>query len=137
MMTEYELADLEFSKTELLLHTIEMTDGNIEIFGVYLFGYLLVAYFIGATLSRPQVIVLNVIYVLFTGYQLLRVFGGILLSDLHEGDLLELLEQRHGVAYPSLDIVNFEWAATITILHVFAVIASLYFMWSVRHPKAE
>ena len=114
-----------------------MTDGNIEIFATYLFGYLLVAYFIGSALSRPQVVILNFVYLLFTGYQLLRIFAGIVFSDLQEEGLIELIEQSPGGASLDLDFLSFEWAVTLTTIHFAAVVASLYFMWRVRHPKTE
>jgi hypothetical protein len=136
-MTEYELADLEMSKNELLLHTIEMTDGNIEIFATFLFGYLLVAYLIGSALSRSQVVILNFVYLLFTGYQLLRIFSGIVFSDLQEESLIDLIEQSPGGASLDLDFLSFEWAVAITTIHLAAVVASLYFMWRVRRPKTE
>jgi hypothetical protein len=136
-MTEYELADLEMSKNELLLHTVEMTDGNIEIFATFLFGYLLVAYLLGSALSRPQVVILNFVYLLFTGYQLLRIFTGIVFSDLQEESLIDLIEQSPGGASLDLDFLSFEWAVALTTIHLAAVVASLYFMWHVRHPKTE
>ena len=69
-MTEYEIADLAVSTQELfwlqaqvLQGTLDQTFNTLEYFGTLLFGYLMVAYFIGALLTRVQAGILTTLYV--------------------------------------------------------------------------
>ena len=70
-MTEYEIADLAFSKHEGVMEMIgliqtqaaSMATANTH-YNSLIFGYLLVAYFIGAALTRAQSVILTILYLL-------------------------------------------------------------------------
>jgi hypothetical protein len=70
-MTEYQMADLAFSKQEALMEMVGLLQtqaGNMTtvktLYISLLFGYLLVAYFVGAALTRTQSVILTIRYLL-------------------------------------------------------------------------
>ena len=134
-MTEYELAELAVSTQELfwlqgqvLQGSLQQAFDTLEYFGTLLFGYLMVAYFIGAQLTRVQVGILTTLYLFWV------VRLGVLLNVVFNSSQNIIGEMRkispdHDPAVPSI-------LGVLTLLSVLTL-ASLYFMWSVRHPKKE
>jgi len=124
-MTEYEILDLVAGESA-------QTATQFTIYLSVLFAYLVTAYFIGEKLSRPQAILLSGLYVFVN----LSQAWGLSLTLNHVGELLNrkaeeispLTEWEQGyVTYGSL------WPITMVV----GVLASLYFMWNVRHSRAE
>ena len=79
-MTEFEIAQLEFMQAERSANLLNLvqTQGSLiqsdaTFFTTLLFGYLLVAYFIGASLTRVQVIILNVLYIASIGASIFQM----------------------------------------------------------------
>lgn len=134
-MTEYEIADLAVSTQELywqqaqaLQGIMDHTFNTLEYFGTLLFGYLMVAYFIGAQLTRVQVVILTTLY-LFWVVRLGIVLNVVLISG-------QIIIGEMGKISPDLiPTIPSLWGpyAILTLL----TLASLYFMWNVRHPKTE
>jgi hypothetical protein len=138
-MTEYEIADLAASKAFELQGVISlfqtaismMTDIVLQYMNI-LFAYMIAAYFIGPNLGRRQVWVLTTLYVLFQTWMIVVILGrGYLIGQIVEG-LQELLGSS-----PVLEGLPFAIRTTSAVLLVAVLFASLYFMWSVRHPKTE
>jgi hypothetical protein len=136
-MTEYEIADLAVSKSfELqggvsLLQTaaISITD-VIQQFMSLLFGYILAAYFIGTSLGRRQVWILTTLYIMWQAWMLTVIVGrGLGLIRINQG--IQDMLGTDMVAWSRV-IAPASWA-----LLVLSLFASLYFMWTVRHPKTE
>jgi hypothetical protein len=138
-MTEYEIADLALSTQEGIWEQVGLLQAqgglmltSMSVYFSLIFGYLLVAYFVGANLTRAQNVILAALYLLtmtlnrtvFLNIQL----GGqelyIGFMDLNPDTTVLFLFTDAGVVSASA-----VFAATI--------IATLYFMWRVRHPKAE
>ena len=140
-MTEYEVADLAFSKImqiqgvgALFQGQLDSSGALIQQFMTVLFAYIGAAHFVGSTLSRVQVSIFTSLYVLWQSWTILlhtvrnysarvtldhlREIGGI--ND-SAGEVTELIPQAVGIL--SL------------ILLLGALAASLYFMWTVRHSK--
>ena len=134
-MTEYEIADLAVSTQELVIQQWQLAQGMaerafdiIQQFGNLLFGYLIVDYFVGAQLNRVQLAILNVLYLTWQLrlFFTLSIVGGnanILLGEMRTNSP-ELVPDG-----PSL-------LAALELLSCL-ILASLYFMWSIRHPKKE
>ena len=143
-MTEYEIADLALSTQEGIREQISLVQTQIglvqaqlslvltglTLFYTLLFGYLIVAYFIGANLTRGQTIMLTLLYSCtvffnrFSGWNVMRTAREL------RSDLLQLSPDTSKIALDS--------DGTITVVTVGVValyVASLYFMWEVRHPK--
>ena len=99
-----------------------------SIFITFTFAYLTVSYFVGEKLSLKQVFIVSVLYVTsgaaFT-----------LISILHCQSFGALVTQYPDFIYSRL--WQLPWAPLASILAVGGVMASLYFMWNVRHPKTD
>ncbi len=117
-MTQYELQDLFVS---WVAQTQQMSITYLSIVS----GYLLVAHFLGSQLSRPQVIIINAIYIVYAIAQI----GGFYSQMVTLADLDEASLQFGGYA----DIAA--WGILWCSIQLTMLIGSLYFMWTVRHPK--
>jgi len=134
-MTEYEIADLALSTQAIFWQQLQVAQGHaeravdvIQQFGTLLFGYLIVAYFIGAQLTRVQAAILTALY-LFWMARLVLVMNMIWV-----GAQFTLAEMKK--ISPDLD------PAVPSVLGLYAfffilTLGSLYFMWTIRHPKTE
>jgi hypothetical protein len=138
-MTEYEIADLALSTQEGIREHVSLLQAqgglmltSMSVYFSLIFGYLLVAYFVGANLTRAQNVILAALYLLtmilnrtvFLNIQLAGQELYIGFMDLNPDTTVLFLFTDAGVVSASA-----VFAATI--------IATLYFMWRVRHPKAE
>jgi hypothetical protein len=142
-MTEYELADLAYSKqaeihglSNLLLSMLALIADNITHYMTVLFGYIAAAYFVGRDLKKTQLWVFSGLYIFWQLWTiaLLVVRGaGVRLTNDRLEELM-LGAPRQGDIPTGVD----SWIGGSMVLALLAALAaSLYFMWSVRHPKAE
>ncbi len=122
-MTEYELEDVLTSTT----------NASLEAFTIYITlvaSYLIVAYIAGRNLTHQQILIVSILFVFAA---LLATFSAYsyLARAIPMADALELMHpgRRYG-AQPFT-------AYWIGILMLMGVLASLYFMWQVRHTKTE
>jgi hypothetical protein len=122
-MTEYELQELAFMANGLAATYITILITIIS-------GYLLVAYVAGAKLSKPQVMLVNTLFVfasaLFT--------YGMLASFIKQQEIVTHLQSISPEAYHA---VNQFVISALTGVFTIIILASLHFMWGVRHPKTE
>ena len=137
-MTEFEAAQLVYMQSERAVNllTLAQTQGELlqnesTQFTTLVFGYLLVAYFIGLNLSRIQVTILNVLYAVSIGATIFQMVAGGLAAIGFLNRFYELTD-----ATRELTVVNPSYLAFGVCLNFALVLASFYFMWSVRHPKA-
>lgn len=140
-MTEYEIADLALSKAfqaqglgELYQGQLDSVLELIQQFMYVLFGFLAAAYFIGSNLSRKQVVIFTALYTVWQVWTIIvhsirRYSAQVTLEKLRE---LGVVENANGMAdfMPSLS------GYTQLFLLCAALIASLYFIWDIRHSKA-
>jgi hypothetical protein len=138
-MTEYEIADLALSTQEgfrqqvgLVQEQASLALSSLSVYFSLIFGYLLVAYFVGANLTRAQNVILTLLYlstmILNRSAFLSIQLGG---KNVIKG-LIELNPETRPVFFFSDDAIVFATAVSAAL-----IVASLYFMWSVRHPKTE
>ena len=122
-MTEYELQELAFTAGGLGINFSALLITLIS-------SYLVVAYIAGSDLTRQQVTLVNVLF-LFTSS--LFLYGAIssFVKQLNFVEKLRILDAEN--YYPVTPLVVI--AVTTTFLLI--VLASIHFMWSVRHPKIE
>jgi len=115
----------------------QMADSNsIDSFGVLITlmsGYLVVAYLVGAKLTRPQVSIVNSLYIL----------SALSVVMCHwQYNYNAMLARHHAEAYvPDLFGLTtrteiFAVPLGLSLINIGLIIASLYFMWSIRHPAA-
>jgi hypothetical protein len=138
-MTEYEIADLALSTQEGIRQqaSLVQAQGSVALssiagFTSVLFGYLIVAYFVGANLTRAQSIALTLLYLFFMILNRAQ-FVVIMLGG---QNLLKGLMEINPNAMPQP--LWSDAGIVVTEVIVAAMIAaSLYFMWSMRHPNPE
>ena len=139
-MTEYETAQLALSESMRIQGLIELVQtqaehvvNEITNFTSYLFGYLLVAYFIGANLTRVQVTILNVLYIVSIAATVFQMMVSISITL----NFLSKVREVIGRVADGIPSSNTTYVVFLFLLYTALVLASLYFMWSVRHPKKE
>ena len=96
-------------------------------------GYMVVAYTVGRTLSRNQVLLASSIY---TVGCLLMVFS----NFSHVRDAIVGRQQAALIAQEipmGVGLSPVTWASVILVIHRSFLIGSLIFMWQVRHSKTE
>ena len=105
----------------------------IQQYMTVLFAYIAAAHFIGAQLETRQVAIFSTLYLVWQAWTLVilgfRSYG--LVTTM--ASITEL--DKTGTVGPAF-VTQFITAGSVILL-LFALFASLYFMWTVRHPKAE
>ena len=140
-MTEFELTELAFMEKSHLIELEMVTQGYVAtlqteatILLSFIFGYLLVAHFIGKDLTRVQVSIINTLYLL-TVISDLFVYKGLYES-------ITLSSQRM-IDEGSREVYQLAIVGTPTGLkfvvsaYALMIVASIYFMWSVRDQVSE
>ncbi len=121
-MTQAELQDLAFSANGL-------GASYIAILLTLISGYLIVAYTTGAKLHRQQVALVNTLF----GFSSSLFLYAAMACFYKQMELLESLRQiapdNYYPAQPWIIIM-------VAVVFALVIIASLKFMWDVRHPKA-
>jgi len=139
-MTEYEIADLAASKifqiqgqiSLLQVQSSTIADG-IQQFMTILFAYIAAAYFVGSTLERRQMWIFTALYALWQFWTIatIAIKGTVLNRQ------LDRLTDFQGTIIALGDTGPVLIRVTLIMFLLAALIASLYFMWSIRHPKTE
>lgn len=95
-------------------------------------GYMVVAYVAAEKMTVAQVVIVNFVYLVmafFVGYACVEMSTR---AAAFEGLAYELADGRMGALSPRFDI-----AIGIVGAMGVCVVATLKFMWDVRHPKTE
>ena len=124
-MSEYELL-------ELMNGTIDSMGNCFTIYLSIVSGFLIVAYLVGEKLTLPQTLIIGVLFVFGAGLQVwgIHAYGVAIREYLEQKAVLSpLTEYQEG-------ILNDNGGTIFAILMAVGIVASIYFMWSVRHPKA-
>ena len=103
---------------------------NFTIFISFTFGFLATAFFVGAKLSRFQALAASVMYTVSAGSAALSCVAWLQAFD-------AIIESKTTLL-GTIPLFSAQfWVGGMSILFVTGMSVSLYFMWSVRHPKAE
>ncbi|NCF19621.1 MAG: hypothetical protein GWP63_15370 [Haliea sp.] len=124
-MTAYELNDLMMS-----WYAMMGQDANMYL--ALVSGYLIVAYSIGAKLSSVQAMIINVFFAVWTGSHVMAIFsemGAVL-------DIQQMLIDMEAYSFQSPN-QSLAIASLFAAIQIGGIIAALYFMWTIRHPKSE
>jgi hypothetical protein len=117
-----------------LLEVAQMMWGNsISLVGLtitLISGYLIVAYIAGSDMTHSQALIINVLYVGFATFLILSMLAFSQNAGEVDTIALEMSTQRTTPARTDL-------AYAVGFFMSFCVLASLKFMWDVRHPKTE
>ena len=92
-------------------------------------AYLVVAYMVGSKLSGRQALIVSTLFIFAAGGQTWGMYASLIRAK-------EYLAEKARLFYLTDYEQNFE-ANTVVWIFILAlgILASLYFMWSVRHPK--
>ena len=125
-MTEYEMTDIIMSRYA------QMTE-QASLYFALVSGYLITAYVVGSRLTRLQVTVINTLYCLWT----VGILGGYI-NTVNDTIELEQVIRSVWATTTAGNISDLTSAAySFAIVQTIGIIASLVFMWSVRHPRTE
>ena len=138
-MTEYEVASLALDQASAIREQVTLRQTQAEIltgvattFWSVLFAYIAVAYFAGTALTRLQVCILNFLYSLIVIWLVASYWGAHSAATYQYLELLELQPNRG---------MPFAWRAEVRYfgfaLQALSTLASLWFMWTVRHPAEK
>ena len=122
-MTEYELVDAIASLNSNLVQGEAVTISLLS-------AYMIVAYTVGADLTRFQVMFISLLFVIF-GVVGLGEQNYLMNEFLNYS--MQLNELRG--ALPRAELVSLVSKSTILGLRILMIGGALYFMWRVRHPK--
>jgi len=106
---------------------------NIAVLITLISGYLVVAYLVGKRLTRTQLLITNALY-LMSAFLLISVDFSLALDAL-------VARKEIALQIPELDILyhtgqpTYLWSSLIAIIHGCLIVASLVFMWQVRHSS--
>ena len=120
IMTAYEYMDLAYSGFAAAIAVASLAMAVLS-------GYLVVAYTVGSKLTRLQVSVLNVTYSLWYLYIASNGTMNLIRARAYIVESLELVQ--HGFTLAPY-VVHARVAITLLLW-----VTSLWFMWSMRHPK--
>jgi hypothetical protein len=122
-MTESELVEASSSYFDL----------SIQVLSFYMTvtsGYLIVAFLAGAKLTRPQMSIISTLYIFMTVVGTYAAFAWMSRGTQYVLKL-EALESSGAVyANPALPFI-------VSAILMGGIVASLVFMWGVRHPKTH
>ncbi|MEH6570670.1 MAG: hypothetical protein V7709_16440 [Halioglobus sp.] len=137
-MTEFELQQLDYMETEriqgllgLIQSQAELIANDATMMSTLLFGYLVVAYFVGGHLTKVQAAIFSTLYV---AAFLANSFSATNSALVAVGFQARYVELSGATGSPSLTPIFMFLGA---MLNLSMLLGSLYFMWSVRHPKTE
>ena len=139
-MTEYEAAQLSISEVMRVQGLMGIGQTQSELiqnetvqYNTLVFGYLLIAYFIGEKMTRVQVTILNIFYMATVSSSLFQLFfAGVAAISLGNSIMALLPEGTQSNPTATIEFLTLGTSVAAGI-----VLTSLYFMWSVRHSSKQ
>jgi hypothetical protein len=96
-------------------------------------GYLITAFVAGARLTRLQVLVVNSLFLVWTLGLLVGWLSALEAARELEKAILQLDAPTVSTGLGAASAASYSFA----IVQLLGILASLVFMWSIRHPKNE
>ena len=122
-MTEAEL-------TEHLMAWFAQISGDADRYFTLVSAYLIVAYLVGRKLSLLQLAIINTLFLLW--------IGGIIAGSFSALEALGVIEYKLAALESDFDGARgVTGVYNVIAVYVGGVVASLIFMWSVRHSKTH
>ena len=123
-MSEYEYMDLFFTM-------VERSETAGLAFLTVVSSYLLVAYLVGEKLTKGQVILVSGLFFFWAFAQILAQISQINSLIKIDRIMFESFPESPLQTDSNAARLNYLWL----LLEFLVIIASLHFMWSIRHPK--
>ncbi len=120
-MTEQELATVisEYSSQGGTFYSVWITIVS---------GYLITAYLAGERLNKSQVVILNTFYLWVSTVVIIGFYGSF---NTQAHYVLEL----KAIVPDSPQLINHQIVWATTLASILGVVATLKFMWDIRHPR--
>jgi hypothetical protein len=131
-MTEVELYEVTASQLEVVAAFMSNYATHVSIYLSVVFGYCVVAYVAGSNLTRFQVVVASIMFCVAAELQTLLMYIWVTGTK----DVVVALAEINPDISPSHGVNDVRQIIGIAIWQA-GIVASLLFMWSVRHPKIE
>ena len=93
-------------------------------------AYLVAAYLAGAQLNASQVLILNTVYLLASSLIIFGIWGSFKVQAYYA---IQIREIDPGAPH----VMNYYAATGVTAAAILGLLASLKFMWDIRHSKSE
>jgi hypothetical protein len=122
----------EFELGEMLYNAYTLSTEGAAIYFTLVTAYLATSYLVGSKLTTAQMLIISVLYVIWSlglinvQYTQIMAVSGFQRELASLGGSALLIEQNTQVATWSFIGVQ-----------IIGMLASLYFMWSIRHPAAD
>ena len=121
----------ELEAYNALMLAIEHAQNTGQMLLTMLTGYLLIAFFMGVKLTSFQVCLVNVVFLLSYGSTWQTLIENLESAEYFRGILVSLESQMPAAS------ASFGGTPTFnTVVASLLTVAALYFMWTIRHPKA-
>ena len=121
------------TEAELISAAQETWSNYITTMGLFvtiISAYLVVAYIVGAKLTRQQVILVNALFIVFVAFGIKSMYHWALVAQEMAQLAIDMSQQRTVGPAPFVDKLTLGSLIPIGV-------ACLKFMWDVRHPNAE
>ena len=142
-----EALELQLQRIELANHTEEMIFLQVTLYITFVSAYLAAAYVGGSALSRIQALIASTIFAVCSAFAAWNVLGSYWLFEAHNRGIgIHYLAMARTFERPDwLEMGEFYirssqsnfFDSVLGGVMVTGILAALYFMWSVRHPKTE
>ncbi len=122
----------EFEVREVLFNIFDTMSDNAAMYFTLVSAYLATSYVVGRNLSTKQLTIINVLYVVWVLGSINAMYSMLIASnDMYDqlralGIGTQLRPEQSNMALGGFIFVQ-----------VGGLLASLYFMWTVRHPQTE
>jgi hypothetical protein len=120
----------EVELIELLMDWFAQISTDADRYFALVSAYLLVAYLAGTKLTTFQLAIVNTLFLLWIAGIVAGTFSALEATVIIESRL-DAMGSEFGVGRGAEGLYNF------IVIQVGGVVASLFFMWSVRHPREK
>ena len=122
-MTEAELIESSMALAEMVSNTVTLYLTTVS-------AYLLVAYFVGASLDRLQTFIISVLFIVFS-----LSFVAAIQTNL--GNMVSIGNELEEIRPDWIRYASTQFNLVLLVVDTCGVLVSLLFMWNIRHPKTE
>jgi len=122
-MTEAELIESSMALSEMASNAVTLYLTTVS-------AYLLVAYFVGASLDRLQTFIISVLFIVFS-----LSFVAAIQTNL--GNMVSIGNELEEIRPDWIRYASAPFNLVLLVVDTCGVLVSLLFMWNIRHPKPE
>ena len=122
-MTEAELIESSMALSEMASNAVTLYLTTVS-------AYLLVAYFVGASLDRLQTFIISVLFIVFS-----LSFVAAIQTNL--GNMVSIGNELEEIRPGWIRFASTPFNSVLLVVDSCGVLVSLLFMWNIRHPKPE